>query len=72
MILGERDIVESAVYQASVSLLVNDQESALSLGIECLWVSDADSDDKQWCGFRIIDISPDDRSLLAEVIEQLG
>jgi hypothetical protein len=42
----------------------------ISVGAECLWVRST-SGDQVWAGFSIIDISEDDRHLLAELVAQL-
>lgn len=70
MLLGAKDIVDGAVYQ--VDIPIEPAEGLiLSLGIECLWSADADSEGKSWSGFKIIDIGESDKHLLDQLIKQL-
>ena len=69
MLLGEKLVVDGAVYQIKMPL-AGEGSPELSAGIECLWSSEADSETKNWSGYRIIDIDDDNRSLLTKVIEQ--
>lgn len=67
MLLGHKAVVDGAVYQANIAV----DEKVLSLGVECLWTSEADSDAKSWSGYRIVDISEDNKSVLEALIEAL-
>ena len=44
----------------------------INLGATCLWHSDATSPGYYWCGFQIIDISPEDEKKLKSYIDSLS
>lgn len=70
MLIGEKPVVDGAVYQVEIPL-GDEGAQTLSAGIECLWSSEADSEDKNWSGYRIIDISEDGKLLLEKIVSQL-
>jgi hypothetical protein len=73
MLLGDKPIVSDGVYQVSIPLKsIPKEDISLSIGVECLWTNDADIEGKNWSGFRIIDISAHEQSMLNHMIEQLG
>lgn len=69
MLIGEKVVVDGAVYQ--VELHFGGDQDSLKLGIECLWSSEADSEDKSWSGYRIIDMRQEDSGLLNALIDQI-
>lgn len=69
MLIGEKAVVDGAVYQ--VELPVNNGDETLKLGIECLWSSEADSENKNWSGYRVIDICDEDKAALNSLIDQI-
>ena len=72
MLLGDKAVVNDGVYQVTIPLkLIPEEDLSLSIGIECLWSNSADIEGKSWSGFRIIDISASEQSLLNHMIEQL-
>ncbi len=72
MLLGDKPVVSDGVYQVSIPLQsIPENDVSLSIGVECLWSNGADMDGKNWSGFRIIDISENEKSLLSHMIEQL-
>lgn len=70
MLIGEKALVDGAVYQAEMPLNP-DEDATLKVGIECLWVSEADSENKNWSGFKIIDISEEDKTFLADLVASI-
>ena len=72
MLLGEEALGDGNVYQVSIAVSTGDSpEDVINIGIECLWVSAADSEDKVWSGHRIIDISETDQILMSALISQM-
>ena len=70
MVIGDKLVVDGSVYQIEIPV-GEGGEPKFYAGIECLWTSEADSADKNWSGFRIIDISDENAALLDQVISQL-
>lgn len=70
MLIGEKDVVDGAVYQVEIPLGA-DGEPILSIGVECLWASEADIEFKSWSGYRIIDISDENQALLENMISKM-
>lgn len=48
------------------------QECSLSLGAESLWQRESPCGHQYWCGFQILDISPQDTQLIQELISEQG
>lgn len=72
MVLGAQKVVDGCVYNVKIDVgTVTSGSQTLHLGLECLWVSEADCESKLWSGYKIIDISSDDKKLLNMIIEQL-
>lgn len=72
MLLGDKTIVNDGVYQIHIPLKSEaEKDLSLSMGVECLWSNSDDADGKNWSGFRIIDISAHEQSMLNHMIEQL-
>lgn len=47
-------------------------EDAITLGVDCLWVKEAEDLSMQWSGCQIIDASDEAREQIAEMIELFG
>lgn len=71
MIIGNKDVVEGAVYQVRVPLDSFDTDM-VDLGIECLWSTEAGAEQKYWSGYQIIDISDSDKTVLKVLIDALA
>ncbi len=68
MIIGDGQIRENCLYQLSMNLSKTvDSCDHLSVGAECLWLKETDSGTQYWAGFHIIDISDQDRQLIAKL-----
>ncbi|MFT7560534.1 MAG: hypothetical protein ACI93R_002454 [Flavobacteriales bacterium] len=73
MIIGPEQTSEGNTYQLKLELSAEILGSnKIDLAAECLWLNLADSEEKIWTGFRIIDIAESDRSRIIELIEQLA
>ena len=70
MIIGDKDVVDGAVYQVDVPL-DSHSEDKFTAGIECLWSTEAEIDNQYWSGYRIIDISDADQETLSHLIDVL-
>lgn len=59
MIMGDVRLEEDKLYKLDLLLpeYINERNS-IHLGVDCLWVRNADHNGKHWAGFSIIDISP--------------
>jgi hypothetical protein len=71
MIIGDKDVVDGAVYQIAVPL-DSYEKDVLNVGVECLWSADAEVDKQYWSGYRIIDISDDNKLTLGLLIDALA
>lgn len=69
MLIGDRPFQEDCLYRLDLHLSepVNGCNS-LQLGVDCLWVRNAEDNGKHWAGFSIIDASPQ----VMEVVELLS
>lgn len=59
MIIGDVRLEEDKLYKLDLHLpeYINERNT-IHLGVDCLWVRNADYNGKHWAGFKIIDISP--------------
>lgn len=59
MLIGDQPFEEDRLYRLDLHLSepVNERNS-IQLGVDCLWVKNADDNGKHWAGFSIIDASP--------------
>ncbi|MCP8899762.1 PilZ domain-containing protein [Gilvimarinus xylanilyticus] len=59
MVIGDQPFEEDRLYRLDLHLShpVNERNS-IHLGVDCLWVRNADDNGKHWAGFSIIDASP--------------
>jgi hypothetical protein len=59
MVIGDRPFTEDCLYRLDLHLSepVNERNS-IHLGVDCLWVRNAEDNGKHWAGFSIIDASP--------------
>lgn len=59
MVIGDQPFEEDCLYRLDLHLSepVNERNS-IQLGVDCLWVRNAEDNSKHWAGFSIIDASP--------------
>ena len=60
----------SAIYQLHI-LDADNHAPDFHVGATCLWRDEASAANSHWCGFQIIDISPQDKVKLNDYIETL-
>jgi hypothetical protein len=73
LIVGTDAIAADHVYQ--VELRVPDSVEnigSIHLGIDCLWVGDAQDESMRWSGCQIIDLSAAARDQIQRLIDQVG
>lgn len=72
MLIGGSDVRENCLYQTRFILAepVGDI-TELDIGAECLWVRETVGDDRNWAGFHIMDIAPDDVKIISLLKEQI-
>lgn len=68
MVISDGGLKEDHLYQ--VAFEINAGESAITLGAECLWISETGTGDQIWAGFQIMDVSEDARQQIATLITQ--
>ena len=68
MLMGSSCVSPGTVFQLNIPLTDGDRVLELSLGVECLWCQDANDSGSYWSGFHIIDISPEQRDILIELV----
>lgn len=69
MLLSQEPIVTGSVYQLEVELMGPDGDSKLlAFGAEAVWTTEASQPESYWTGFRIIDISSNDVSMIDALI----
>jgi hypothetical protein len=73
MLVGDVAVEEDRIYTLDLHLPVplNGRES-LQLGVDCLWVREADQEGKYWAGFAIIDLAPEAAADIHLLVEHLG
>lgn len=73
MVVGDMPMEEDHLYTLDLHVPepVNGQ-LVIQLGVDCLWVRDADLSGKHWTGFSIIDASPQATESIRALVELLG
>lgn len=73
MLLAERPLLEDALYQLRFNLPdARGRSRTVEVGVHELWSAPVAGEDMFLCGFRFIDISPEDETLLAGWVESPG
>ncbi len=68
MLVGPGCIAPGTLYQLTIPLETATEAEPLVVGAESLWCQDANQSGAYWCGFQIIDISPQHRLVLAAIV----
>ncbi|WP_185235830.1 hypothetical protein [Teredinibacter franksiae] len=72
MLLCGNEVKENCLYQLLFMLSQPiDGKSELSIGAECLWIRETVGDERNWAGFSILDISPDDLTVISRLKTQI-
>ncbi|GAA5315709.1 MAG: hypothetical protein AseanaTS_09140 [Candidatus Pelagadaptatus aseana] len=73
LIVGTDAIAEDHVYQLVLRLPDTVKNiGEIRLGVDCLWVGDAQDATMRWSGCQIIDLSAEARDQIRQLIEQVG
>jgi hypothetical protein len=70
MLMGTDCICPGTIYQLRIPLETGTGTEPLLVGAESLWCHDANESGSYWSGFQIIDISPQQREMLADIVDQ--
>lgn len=68
MVISDGGLKEDHLYQ--VAFEINSGRPPITLGAECLWISETGTGDQIWAGFQIMDISEDARQQIATLMTQ--
>jgi PilZ domain. len=68
MVISDGGLKEDNLYQ--VAFEVNSGRPSITLGAECLWISETGTGDQVWAGFQIMDLSEDARQQIAQLMTQ--
>ncbi|MGD2073753.1 MAG: PilZ domain-containing protein [Gammaproteobacteria bacterium] len=68
MLVSPCPIASGAVHQLQIPVKINAEVRELALAAENLWCHDANDTGAYWSGFQIIGISPENRQLLAALV----
>lgn len=68
MVISDGGLKEDHLYQ--VAFEIHSDEPGITLGAECLWISETGTGDQVWAGFQIMDISEDARRRVATLMAQ--
>lgn len=73
MIMGEIPLEEDRIYTLELHLPEPIKgQTVIQLGVDCLWVRDADLAGKHWMGFAVIDASAQISEIINQLISLLG
>lgn len=72
MLMGSEQLKPEHLYQIKLRAvdLNGNLEESIELGVDCLWTRAMAQGDRFWAGCRIIDVSPDAREKLAQLISE--
>lgn len=68
MVISDGGLKEDNLYQ--VAFEINSEHTAITLGAECLWISETGTGDQVWAGFQIMDMSEDARQRIEKLMTQ--
>lgn len=71
MLISDKPLVEDTLYTFDIHLpLPINHLNAIQIGVDCLWVRDADLASKYWMGFSIIDASVESIEIIEQIIKK--
>ncbi|MBQ0713454.1 MAG: PilZ domain-containing protein [Porticoccus sp.] len=72
MLMGSEQLKSEHLYQIKLRVdgLDGSLDEGIELGIDCLWARAMAQEDRFWAGCRIIDVSPDAREKLVQLISE--
>lgn len=68
MVISDGGLKEDHLYQ--VAFEINSSRKPITLGAECLWISETGTGDQVWAGFQIMDLSDDARQQIEQLLTQ--
>lgn len=68
MVISDGGLKEDHLYQ--VAFEVGADQAPITLGAECLWISETGTGDQVWAGFQIMDIAEGARQKIAALMTQ--
>lgn len=70
MLIADKPLTEDTLYTFDIHLpLPINNLNAIQIGVDCLWVRDADLAGKYWMGFSIIDATEETLSIISQLIK---
>jgi len=73
LLIAEKHICDDALFQISFALPDSSgRPRSLEIGVQHLWCDDGSVPGQAWCGFRFIDIAPNDADFLRLWVESPG
>ncbi len=68
MMMSPAAVTPGTLMQLRIPLQRGDASVEIAVGVECLWCDASDASGINWMGFHIIDISDDDREIIAGLV----
>jgi hypothetical protein len=69
MIVGDVALTEDRLYELDMHIpATNNQKQLIKLGVDCLWVREADQQGKYWAGLSLIDVTPESAEEIRKLI----
>lgn len=72
MLITSRQMFAGGILQLDIAPPASLHGNRISLGLKVLWCTPANSPDEYWAGLEIIDISPDGRRALQQLLTRLA
>ena len=57
MVISDGGLREDHLYQVILDMQGLTTDEPLSMGVECMWISDTGTGDQVWAGFQIMEVS---------------
>jgi hypothetical protein len=67
MLISDGGLKEDRLYQVAFELATHE---TITLGAECLWISETGTGDQVWAGFQIMDMSDEARIKIERMLAQ--
>lgn len=70
MLIADKSLNEDTLYTFDIHLPLPIRNlNSIQIGVDCLWVRDADLAGKYWMGFSIIDATPESLLIIEQIIK---
>lgn len=70
MVISDGGLKEDHLYQVVFEKEFGSGNADVSIGAECLWISETGTGDQVWAGFQIMEISEPARILVADIMRE--